>query len=278
MTETPQPKRVLDYSAGKPGARNIRDHGFIGAVRYIGLPGYTKNTDRAEFEDFKVHGLGMALVFEWHADDWRGGFARGAEYYVQARNHANSIGFPADRPIYMAVDQDVVTSGEFRAMENYLVGAIDRAGGNPRKVGVYGEYDVCVRAAQAFPGIYVWQCRAWSGTPVKMFAGRHLYQHVGTVYVNGIACDFNDVNATDWGQHNYTSPVQPVEEEWDEMISGYVKGKDDPAVYYLEADLTGVKRRHVKEEELACVLSFGAKLGVVAQSLLDRVPKVEGSR
>lgn len=278
MVETPRPKRVLDYSAGKPGARNIRDHGFVGAVRYIGLPGYTKNTDKAEFEDYKAHGLGMALVFEWHADDWRKGFAGGAEYYAQARNHANSIGFPSDRPIYMAVDQDVVTSGEFRAMENYLAGAIERAGGVTTRVGVYGEHDVCVRAAQRFPGIKVWQCRAWSGTPVKMFPGRHLYQHVGTVYVNGIACDFNDVNADDWGQHNYTPPAKAVEEEWSEMTSGYVKGKDDPAVYYVEADLSGVKRRHVAEPELECALSFGAKLGIVRQAALDALPKVEGSR
>jgi hypothetical protein len=200
------PDRVLDYSAGIPGAAAIKAAGFKGAVRYIGLPGFTKNTDAAELADFDAHGLGMALVFEWHAHDWRGGHAAGVRYYRQARNHANAIGFPASRPIYMAVDQDVVTPAEFQAAVDYIAGAIDAAGGRQDLVGTYGEHDV-VRAVRArFPGSWSWQCRAWSGTPVRLYAGRHIYQHVGLVHVRGIAADFNDVLADDWGQHNYRKP------------------------------------------------------------------------
>lgn len=268
--------RVLDYSAGMPGARSIRDQGFVGAVRYIGLPGYTKNTNEREFEDFKAHGLGMALVFEWHAHDWRGGYPLGVEYYRQARNHANSIGFPGDRPIYMAVDQDVVFGPEFEAAMRYLHGAVDAAGGDARKVGVYGEHDVVKMAAERFPGIYLWQCRAWSGTPPKMFPGRHLYQHVGLVHVNSIPCDFNDTNNEDWGQHDFQPPT--VTEELSDMVAGYVKGDQDPAVYYVEASLDGFKRRHVLENEFVCVTSFGTKVGVVAQASLDSVEKMPGSR
>lgn len=198
--------QVLDYSAGLPGAAAIKRAGYVGAVRYIGFPANPKCTNAGELRDFTAHGLGMALVFEQTADNWRGGYNAGVADYRTGRTHANMIGFPMDRPIYMAVDRDVVTTAEMNAALAYLRGARDAAG-RPGLVGVYGEHDVCAAAA-AWRGPsddrlcdWFWQCRAWSGTPPRMFGRRHLYQHAGTVYVGGIACDINDVLATDWGQH-----------------------------------------------------------------------------
>ena len=191
---------VLDYSAGQPGAATIRRAGYGGAVRYIGFPSRVKCTNAGELADFTRHGLGMALVYEDHTEDWLGGFGQGRESGARARAHANQIGFPSDRPIYMAVDRDVVTGGEFATMVEYLRGASQTVGG-VGLTGVYGEYDVCVRAQQAGVARWFWQCRAWSGTPVKLFPGRHLYQRVGTVAVGGINCDINDVLQPDWGQH-----------------------------------------------------------------------------
>ncbi|WP_228122969.1 glycoside hydrolase domain-containing protein [Saccharothrix syringae] len=192
---------VLDYSAGFPGAAAIRQAGYAGAVRYIGFPDYLKCTTRAELDDFTNHGLGMALVFEHYTTDWRGGWGAGAANYRRARDHANAIGFPPERPIYMAVDQDVVTEAEFQLARDYIRGARDAAGGYPGLVGVYGEHDVCQAVSGDGLCDWYWQCRAWSGTPVRLFPGRHLYQRVGTVYVNGIAADVNDVLQEDWGQH-----------------------------------------------------------------------------
>lgn len=198
--------RLLDYSAGKPGAGNIKAAGFAGAIRYVGLPGYTKNTDRAEFLDFQLHGLEMGFVFEWHADDWRGGYDAGMRYYRQARDHVDALGGDPESTIYMAVDQDVVTPVEFQAAVNYIAGAIDAADGVETRVGTYGEHDV-VRVVRArFPNTKSWQCRAWSGTPARLYPGRHLYQHVGLTVVGGIQCDFNDVLTDDWGQHTRVSP------------------------------------------------------------------------
>lgn len=191
---------VLDYSAGKPGAAAIKQAGYGGAVRYIGFPSRVKCTDAGELADFTRHQLGMALVYEDHTEDWLGGFAQGRESGARARTHANQIGFPPDRPIYMAVDRDVVTGGEFGVMVEYLRGAAQTLGGLA-VTGVYGEHDVCVRALQAGVARWFWQCRAWSGTPPNLFPGRHLYQRVGTVVVGGIGCDINDVLQPDWGQH-----------------------------------------------------------------------------
>ncbi len=191
---------VLDYSAGRPGAAAIKRAGYGGAVRYIGFPSRVKCTDRAELADFTRHGLGMALVHEDHTEDWLGGFSRGRQAGARARDHANRIGFPRDRPIYLAVDRDVVTGGEFGVMTEYLRGASQTLGGIG-VTGVYGEYDVCVRAHRARVARWFWQCRAWSGTPARLFPGRHLYQRAGTVRVGGVDCDVNDVLQRDWGQH-----------------------------------------------------------------------------
>ncbi|GAB1510017.1 DUF1906 domain-containing protein [Actinophytocola sp. KF-1] len=207
---------VLDYSEGKPGAAAIKRAGYGGAVRYIGFPSRVKCTDAAELADFTRHGLGMALVYEDHTEDWLGGFARGREAGSRARAHANRIGFPRDRPIYVAVDRDVVTSGEFATMVEYVRGASQTLGGI-RVTGVYGEYDVCVRVQRAGVARWFWQSRAWSGTPPRLFPGRHLFQRAGLVEVNGIGCDINDVLQRDWGQHTEDDMQLTDRVDWDRI-------------------------------------------------------------
>lgn len=197
---------VADYSAGKPGAKALKAAGFSGAVRYIGFfdlrdSRTPKCTTKAELDDFTANDLGMALVFESRADDWRGGYAAGFNNYKLARAHANMIGFPSTRPIYMAVDSEVIGNVNHAQMADYMTGARDAAGG-PHLVGVYGQYSVC-QYLWAKGGIcdWYWQCRAWSGTPIQYFGPRHLFQHVGLVNAGPIPCDVNDVNQADWGQH-----------------------------------------------------------------------------
>ncbi len=196
--------QVLDYSAGFPGAAAIRAAGYAGAVRYIGFPGRRKCTTAAELADFTAHGLGMAPVFEDTLTTWRSGRAGGARSAVTARTHGLAIGFTEWQRYYFAIDQDVVTSGEFDLMLDYLRGCGDVLGG-PSRVGVYGEADVIDRARAAGVAGLFWQTAAWS-------RGRHttcdLFQHVGTVYVGGVACDVNDVHSLAWGQHTMTSNIQ----------------------------------------------------------------------
>lgn len=205
--------QVLDYSAGLPGALAIARAGFTGAVRYIGLPDRRKCTTRAELEDFSRNGLGMALVFEEASGNWRKGFQQGQWDARRARNHANAIGFPVGRPIYMAIDEDVVTPEEFSSMLEYLRGAQGPLGGS-RLTGVYGEADVVDRARDAGAATWIWQTKAWSRGRVTP---AHLRQLIGTVTVGGIACDVNDVLLADWGQHNYVG-TQTVAHRGDTML------------------------------------------------------------
>ncbi|HSL51992.1 MAG TPA: glycoside hydrolase domain-containing protein [Candidatus Deferrimicrobiaceae bacterium] len=200
---------MLDYSAGFPGAAAIKAAGYAGAVRYIGTPGNRKCATADELDDFNAHGLGMALVFEQTAGQWRSGFEQGRRDAQAARHHADAIGWPRNRPIYMAIDQDVVTEEEYRAVGRYLDGAGEVLGRD--LTGPYGEYEVCRRSAEwGFP--WQWQCRAWSGIDViQHFDGRRLYQYFGhpdggpNPEVGGVDCDVNEVDHPDWGQHNYAA-------------------------------------------------------------------------
>jgi hypothetical protein len=193
--------QVLDYSAGFPGAAAIRDAGYPGAVRYGGFPGRRKCTTAAELRDFDAHGLGMAIVFEDTETTWRGGYGAGQSAAQRTRNHLDDIGFPQNRPIYMAIDQDVVTGVQFDVMVDFLRGAASVVGSH--LIGPYGEADVIDRARGAGLAAWSWQTPAWSG-------GRRtdatLYQRLDKVYVGGVQCDVSDVLQEDWGQHNRSKP------------------------------------------------------------------------
>lgn len=221
--------QVLDYSAGLIDGQAIKNAGYGGAVRYIGFPDRRKCTTKSEFDRFTAAGIGMALVFENNTTDWRGGFAQGAASGRLARNHANAISFSADRPIYMAIDQDV-TGIDFNLAMQYLHGASTTLGG-AYATGVYGEADVVDRArAYRVDGkpvcSFFWQTAAWSH-------GRrttaNLFQHVGVVYVSGIACDINDVLTDDWGQHNYQGDLVTTQKEFNDLMNGYMEATVGPA-------------------------------------------------
>lgn len=188
---------VLDYSTGFPGAAAIIGAGYIGAVRYIGLPGNPKCTTREELNDFTANLAGMALVFEQNRGDWRKGFNGGYANAQKARWHADDIGFPPERPIYMAIDDDLTTEEEFGIALGYLEGAM-RALGGPEFTGVYGEGDVINRAREHGFAAFFWQTSAWSHH-IRVEA--NLYQYVGGLTVNRVSCDGSQVLSDDWGQH-----------------------------------------------------------------------------
>jgi hypothetical protein len=226
--------QCLDYSAGFPGAfaiASVRDQQgnqvYAGAVRYIGFPDRRKCTTFTELADFNAHGLGMALVFEDTAGDWRGGYDAGVRAGQLARAHANAIGFPHTRPIYLAIDQDVVTVAEFATVIEYLRGANGPLGG-PKLTGVYGETDVINKARVAGVATWYWDTTAWSHGVVA--SGIHLFQRVGTVHVGGVDCDVNDIHLPDWGQHNATN-AKVTDMEWNDPIRNpnFDKSVTDPA-------------------------------------------------
>lgn len=230
--------QIVDYSRGYPGAAAIARAGYDGAMRYIGFPERVKCTTHTELADYNRHGLSMGLVFQDGKSDWAGGFDAGVRNAMRARLHANSIGFPRQQPIYMAIDQDIVTAEGLRTVIAYINGAASELGG-ARYTGVYGEYDVCTNIAVHGAAKWFWQTRAWSGTPVRLFPGRHLFQRAGLVRVGGIDCDINDVEKANWGQHDAQGDDMTPEEflaiEIDNQTGGpAVKMSDVLALLYRQ--------------------------------------------
>lgn len=260
--------QVLDYSAGFPGALAIARAGYMGAVRYIGFPDRRKCTTQGEYEDFSRNGLGMALVYEDTAGDWRGGRLRGVSAGQRARDHANAIGFPTWRPIYAAIDEDVVTEAEFLVMLDYLR-SFAVAQGGPGLTGVYGEGDVIDRARTAGVAAWFWQTKAWSRGRVT---AAHLLQLIGTVNVGGVGCDINDISAPDWGQHN--AKVDDV--GWSDTLKDWDKPNTEAAASTWliagrkDAGAAAAATGRM-EAVLAQVLAAVTGGGIDPQQVLDRV-------
>ena len=196
---------VVDYSWGRVGGNNashaqaVAAAGYVGAMRYLCYPGAGIKQLRAdEVAALHANGLAVGVVWETTASRAGDGFAAGQADAQEANRQADAIGFPADRPIYYAVDFD--TSAD--VVRPYFDGA-RAAGGRP--VGVYGSF----RVVEGLDLDWVWQCAAWSYG--KRSGKARLFQKVG--YVLGQTCDENDVLADDWGGWHPDHPTPTPEDE-----------------------------------------------------------------
>ena len=208
--------QVVDYSWGRVGGTNtahaqaVAAAGYVGAMRYLCYPGDGIKQLRAdEVAALHAQGLAVGVVWETTADRAAQGYQAGLSDAQEANRQADALGFPADRPIYYAVDFD----GSWDQVRPYFDGARAAAG---RPVGIYGSY----RVVEACDLGWVWQCAAWSGNgngTAGSIQGRRasskarLFQKVG--YVLGDTCDVNDVLSTDWGGWHPDHPTTPIEED-----------------------------------------------------------------
>lgn len=197
---------VVDYSWGRPQPfpTSIATAGYLGALRYLCAESSAKRISRGEATALTAAGLAFGLVYEDEAAAPLQGFARGVQNAQRAEQQAAVVGFPADRPIFHAVDFDV-TGTQYAALDQYMAGVESVS---PRPFGWYGHYNLCERYGATVG--YLWQCAAWSGQGSGSggtMQGRRLsrfaclFQRVG--YVLGNTCDLNDVLRDDWGQNNY---------------------------------------------------------------------------
>lgn len=213
--------QVVDYSWGRVGgtdtnhAAAVKAAGYIGAVRYLCYPGDgIKQLRAGELAALHAQGLAVGVVWETTADRAGQGYNAGQSDAAEANRQADALGFPADRPIYYAVDFD----GRWENVKPYFDGA--RANGG-RPVGIYASYGV----VEACDVGWVWQCAAWSGNGNgtagnidgrRLSAKARLFQRVG--YVLGQTCDVNDVLADDWGGWHPDHPT-PDSGDWFDMAT-----------------------------------------------------------
>jgi Domain of unknown function (DUF1906)/N-acetylmuramoyl-L-alanine amidase len=180
---------VCDYSYARPSPVALRAAGYTGVVRYLSHTS-AKAISAAELVALHAAGLSVALVWQDSATVALKGATQGAADGEAANVMADALGWGPSRPIYFAVDFDVVAS-QLPAVLAYLRGA---ATGRP--VGVYGSAWLLDRVGSA--ARYFWQPQAWSLGKVSPMA--MLLQHTGDQRIP--ETDHNDVlkGTTDWGQ------------------------------------------------------------------------------
>jgi hypothetical protein len=136
-------------------------------------PSPAKNLTAQNVRDYIAAGLSVGLVWESTADRALAGAAAGAQDGAAADAQANALGYPADSPIFFAVDQSVSLSQINGPIRAYAV-AFDAA--MKRPAGVYGSF--LVVQTLVTPGVrpirYGWQTAAWSAGALSTKA--HIYQ------------------------------------------------------------------------------------------------------
>lgn len=184
---------VVDFSSARPNLAGLVADGHVGVVRYLGsdLPRCITNSER---QSIQQAGLELAVVFETFESRPLGGTAAGAADAVSANFFADEIGWPSDRPLYVAVDFEPTQEQLVGPVRSYFV-ALKAA--SPRPIRPYG----CDRVLDYLCGSVGisdrgWQCVAWSYSRISPFVA--ILQHYPPI-MNG-ACDLDRVYMADWGQ------------------------------------------------------------------------------
>ncbi|MGI8312855.1 hypothetical protein [Saccharopolyspora hattusasensis] len=105
----------LDYAVGAPKAAAVKVARFDFVVRYVGTPGRRKNNTATEFHHMTTDGADVALVFENRTGDPLAGRAARGQRPRRTGGRA-LVRLPDDRPIQMAVEQNITTESQMRTV------------------------------------------------------------------------------------------------------------------------------------------------------------------
>lgn len=183
----------IDYAWGRPRPSVIKTTGRTFVVRYLSRDTTGKTLTQPEVEALTGAGLWIACVFEDAARQPMGGRLTGREDARFAAAQAASLGMPPDRPIYFAVDWDVLV-GEIPVVIAYLRGVADVIG--IERTGVYGGLGIVQEAFAAEAATWAWQTYAWSGggwdprAQLRQYSNDHLLDGVSVDYCRSTVDDF----------------------------------------------------------------------------------------
>lgn len=251
---------VIDHAGKPPGAAAVKAAGHVGAIRYLSgdrtkgsLPG--KPIHRAEVDDYRAHGLGLAFVWQYGKDtagsppDVLRGRDGGAADARAAQAQLESVGMP-DHPVFFAVDFDITLNQWNSTAVHYFRAAAEVLG--VERVGIYGHSRVCNWAGPEDKVIgrrgakwLAWQTRSWSGG-VEGADYCVLFQRIVDTAttpgprIGGTVVDVNDVWSDDWGQNPVTFTEPPAGRDimhFDEYLSlrqdRWTKGRGGHKIEYV---------------------------------------------
>ena len=216
-------KEMVDYSAGIPGARAIKDAGFVGAVRYVSerranwMQG--KPLTRAEADDFKHHGLQLVSNYQFAkggfaTSDYNRGFPGGTEDARKAQDIHEAAGGHPRGVIYVSIDA-APDQAEWDGKVKPYLEAWQEFLGNER-LGVYCNPWVIDRCLEAGIGTFFWE-HGWGGDiDAAAHPAAHIKQfEIDRRRVNGIGVDRNRILKPlfgQWGTEGEAVPVTPREQ------------------------------------------------------------------
>lgn len=228
---------VLDYSFARPSPQVMRGVA-VGVMRYLSGGG-SKDLSASERDALFGAGLEIGLVWETTATRMNGGYPAGADDAQRANTEADGLGFPPDRPIYFANDQN----SAFDVHVDYMRGARDYSG---RPVGPYGNGTLIDRCANELGCRYGWKVSTWAGSGTSACLVQEA--NIGSP-VSGT--DVNTVLRDDWGQwHGSTTP--PIQHSNPGVKGMLCLNKQDGFVYLVGPG----HAHHVPTEEEESRLRF----------------------
>lgn len=222
MLTDDDPRTGIDYSWGRPDLDLVRQAGYSFIVRYLSFDRTGKNLTRAEAEQAANAGLELVLNWQNKRGDYRGGGPVGRIHGRAARLQADLIGARRHSPpIYVSIDED--TSADptlMNAAVDYLAAFQEeieatRPYTGRYFLGVYGGLDTIRRIDDEHMSGYLWQTRAWSGTPTEWHPDAVMRQHAHNQTLPGYptpdgarkpqAVDYNTTHRAYFGQWNPTT-------------------------------------------------------------------------
>lgn len=194
---------IADYSFARPALSDVKAAGYVGIARYLAPLPNAKVLTADELAE--AHALGLSALIVWETTASRA--ADGADAGTRDRDRANAmadgLGWPADRPVFYAVD--------FDANPNEVRPYFEGVQGGPRPVGVYGGIRVVDTMLSEGLASFAWQTVAWSAGQVSDLA--HLYQRLTPTVPNPVeATDENVALQDDYGAWLPGSP-HPQEDD-----------------------------------------------------------------
>jgi hypothetical protein len=182
--------RLIDFAFSRPAPSAIKQAGYAGVIRYLSSDA-TKAISPAEAASYHAEKLTVTLVYEDGAADAEGGASTGAA---------------KDRPVYFAVDENLVAAkypGALACIDTFAKDlAHPPACYGPRPFLAYVK-------AHGVTYLYETSAASWNTGPEP--TGVQLHQDLAQVSIDGDQVDQDIASATDYGQWPYRppSPVPP---------------------------------------------------------------------
>lgn len=191
-----------DYSAGRPGGKALRDNGFVGAIRYIGLGSAGKRLTAAEYQDLVANGITVLLVVEYDTHDAWGTDNNTVNAYWRGRanaqiglDEARAIGVPDWVGMAAAADAHAAFQLQIDCAVQYARGFRDVLG--QARTGFYGFFETLNAVHADNAASWYWRCGAEPSTLEKQWVNFWQRNYGETVrYPGGVATDINEVYHT----------------------------------------------------------------------------------